>query len=356
MNPKDIPLALSYDDVLLVPKYSNLGSRNDTTISTQISPRIKLNIPLISANMSDVTGVEMAIALAKSGGLGVIPRFLPPEMQADQISEVKKKGVLVGGAVGARNGILERAEILVKAGVDILFLDVAHGHMQKTLDATKLLRKTFGDKVDLVSGNSATFEAANDLFKAGADAVKVGVGPGSICTTRIETGSGVPQLTAIIESARAARKHRKFLIADGGVKQSGDVVKGLAAGASAIMAGSIFAGTDEAPGKLVTLEGKKYKTYNASTSLAEKLNHTKFNKGEIETHYTKQIEGVESIVPYKGPLKNLIEKYSANIRSGLSYSGARTIEELWEKSSFVQITPMGRVESGAHDVLLYKNK
>jgi len=352
----DIPLALSYDDVLLTPKYSKIGSRNDISLETRISPRITLQIPLISANMSDVTGVEMAITLAKLGGLGVIPRFLPPEMQADQINEVKKEKVLVGGAVGARNGIMERAEMLVKAGVDILFIDVAHGHMQKTLDATAKLKRVFGKLVDIIAGNSATYEAADDLFKAGADGVKVGVGPGSICTTRIETGSGVPQISAIMASARAARKHKRFLIADGGIKQSGDVVKGLAAGASAIMAGSIFAGTDEAPGKLVIIEGKKYKTYNASTSLAEKLRHTKYNKGEIETHYTKQIEGVESIVPHKGPLKDLIDKYTANLRSGLSYSGAKNIEELWEKASFVRITQMGKVESGAHDVLLYNGK
>lgn len=350
----DIPLALSYDDVLLVPQYSDISSRNDVSLKTQITKRITLEIPLVSANMSDVTDVKMAIALGKLGGLGVIPRFLPVEMQAAEVSEVKRSGVVVGAAVGARNGIVERAEALVNAGCDVLFIDVAHGHMQKNLDATIKLKQMFGNKVDIVSGNSATFEAAEALFKAGADCVKVGIGPGSICTTRIETGSGVPQITAIIESARAARKYKKFLIADGGTKSSGDVVKGLAAGASAIMAGSIFAGCDEAPGKMIKKDGVKYKVYNASTSLAEKKKHFLFNKSEVEEHYIKQIEGVESIVPYRGTLASLVEKYSANIRSGFSYSGAKDIIDLWNKASFVRITTMGVKESGSHDVLLYK--
>ncbi len=353
MNTNDIPLALSYDDVLLVPQYSDINSRNDISLVTKITKRITLQIPLVSANMSDVTGVKMAIALGKLGGLGVLPRFLSPEMQANEVSEVKKAGVTVGAAVGARNGIVERAEALVKAGADLLFIDVAHGHMLKNIEATTQLKQMFGDKVDIVSGNSATYEAADALFKAGADCVKVGVGPGSICTTRIETGSGVPQLTAIIDSARAAREHKKYLIADGGVKTAGDVVKGLAAGASAIMAGSIFAGTDEAPGKLVKKDGAIFKIYNASTSLAEKTKHTNVNTAETEKHYVKQIEGVESIVPYKGALSDLVEKYLASIRSGFSYSGAKEIELLWKNAKFIRMTAQGLKESGSHDVLLY---
>lgn len=353
MLTKDIQTALSYDDVLLVPQYSTINSRNDISLVTNITKKIALKIPLISANMSDVTGVKMAIALGKLGGLGVIPRFLPAEVQAEEIAEVKKGGVLVGGAVGSRNGIVERAEMLVKADVDILFIDVAHGYMQKNLDATTKLKQMFGKSVGIVSGNSATYEATSALFKAGADCVKVGIGPGSICTTRIETGSGVPQLTAIIDSARSAREHKGFLIADGGIKSSGDVVKGLAGGASAIMAGSIFAGTDEAPGKLIKKDGKKFKIYNASTSLAEKTKHSIFNLTETEKHYVKQIEGIESIVPYKGKLSDLIEKYSANIRSGFSYSGAKDINELWKNAKFVRMTSQGLRESGAHDVLLY---
>ncbi|MEK7472863.1 MAG: IMP dehydrogenase [Patescibacteria group bacterium] len=351
-NIYNIPLALSYDDVLLVPQYSNINSRNDISLETKISPRITLNIPLISANMSDVTDSKMAIALAKLGGLGVIPRFMPIDLQADEVKKVKLEKVLVGAAVGARNGIVERASALVKAGVDILFIDVAHGHMQKNLDATIKLKQMFGNSVDIVSGNSATYEATDAIFKAGADCVKVGIGPGSICTTRIETGSGVPQITAILESARVARLHKKFIIADGGVKTSGDIVKGLAAGASAIMAGGIFAGCDETPGKLVKRNSKKYKVYNASTSLAEKKKNSLFNRKDTEAHSIKQIEGVESIVPYKGSLSALIEKLTANIRSGFSYSGANDINSLWKNAKFVQITAQGMVESGPHDVIL----
>lgn len=207
-------------------------------------------------------------------------------------------------------------------------------------------------KTSLIAGNVATEQAADALFKAGADCVKVGIGPGSICTTRIETGSGVPQITAILESAKAARKHKKTLIADGGTKNSGDIVKGLAAGASAIMAGSQFAGTTEAPGKVVVIEWKKYKRYNASTSLAEKRNHILLDKTDFNKHYTKQIEGVESVVPYKGDLEPIIIRMTANIRSGLSYSGAFNITELWKKAQFIQITTMGRRESEAHDVIV----
>ena len=353
MQENTFPLSLSYDDVLLVPQYSEINSRNDVSLETNISQKVKIKIPLISANMSDVTGVEMAIKLGKLGGLGVIPRFMPIEIQSNEVAAVKKELDLVAAAIGAREQLIERAESLVAAGATILFLDVAHGHMNKILEATSKLRSHFKNNICIVSGNSATFEAANDLFKSGADCVKVGVGPGSICTTRIETGSGVPQLTAVIESAKAARKHKKYIIADGGIKNSGDIVKALGAGASAVMAGSIFAGLDEAPGKLITKDGKKYKVYNASTSLAEKKKHFLFSGLHTEQHYVKQIEGVESIVPYKGKLEDMIVRYSANIRSGLSYSGAKNIPELWLKAKFTRMTSQGLRESGSHDVLLY---
>jgi len=320
-------------------------------LSIQLTPKIVLKIPLVSANMSDVTGIEMAIEMGKLGGLGIIPRFMIPEEQASMIDAVKKEKVMVGAAIGIRNGMYDRAEVLLKAGADIFVLDVAHGYMEKTINAVADFKNKFG-KVDLIAGNVATEEAATALFKVGADCVKVGIGPGSICTTRVETGSGVPQITAIIDAAKAARKFGKTIMADGGAKNSGDMVKGLAAGASAIMAGSLFAGTDEAPGKTVIINGKRFKNYNASTSRTEKKNHIKVAGGEFEKHYAKQIEGVESLVPSKGPLTPIIETFSANIRSGLSYSGAINIPELWEKAQFIQITAMGRRESEAHDVIV----
>ncbi len=348
---KDIPLGLSYDDVLLIPQYSNIKSRSDVNLSTQITPRVKLKIPLISINMTDVTGVKMAIALGKLGGLGFLPRFFSPEKQADMVMQIKKSSVYVGAAIGCRQGYLDRAEKLVKAGADILTLDVAHAHMLQALEATAELKRRFGKSVDIISGVVGTKEGANDLFKNGADSVRVGVGPGTICITRVVTGSGVPQITALTDAAHAARKWNRTILCDGGTKNSGDIVKGLAAGASGVIIGSQFAGTDEAPGKMVIINDKKFKIYNASTSPVEKKNHKKIDGNGLGKNYAKQIEGVESLVPYKGLLKRVVEMMSANVRSGLSYSGAKNIPELWKRARFIQITSMGQQESGVHDVI-----
>ena len=346
-----IPLGLSFDDVLLVPRYSEIASRGDVDLSLHLTPKLALKLPLISANMTDVTGVEMAITLGKLGALGVLPRFMSAADEADMVSKVKKEGVVAAASVGLRNGMFERAEKLVKAGASILFLDVAHGHMEKAIEATRSLRQKFGADIDIVSGNIATYEGASELFRAGADCVKVGVGPGSICITRIETGFGVPQLTALMEAVKAARRYRKTIIADGGTKNSGDIVKALAAGASAVMAGSQFAGTDEAPGEKVTIKGKLFKNYYASTSFEEKKEHIKNNGKEFSKDYTKHIEGVASLVPYKGPVKKVIDKISSNVRSGFSYCGAKNISNLWKKAKFVRISEMGLRESGSHDVI-----
>lgn len=348
---QEIKTALSYDDVLLVPKRSNISSRSEVALTTKISPRVTLKVPIISINMTDVTGPEMAIELGKIGSIGFLPRFVSPQEQADMVARVKKQGVFVGAAVGCRSDFLERAEKLVNAGTDILTLDVAHGAMQKALDATTLLKENFGKKADIISGVVATYEGADDLFDAGADTVRVGVGPGTICVTRIETGVGVPQITAVSDAARAARKHKGRILCDGGTKNSGDVVKGLAAGASAAIVGSQLAGTDEAPGKIVKTNGKKYKQYNASTSTAEKENHVKKLNGTGK-NYLKHIEGVKSLVPCKGPVRLLIDKMAANLRSGYSYLGAKNIEELWKNAEFIRITSQGLKESGAHDVIV----
>ena len=304
--------------------------------------------------MTDVTGVDMAIALGKLGGLGFLPRFDTPENQADMVKQIKLSKVLVGGAVGCKDDFLKRAELLAKAGVDIITLDVAHGGMQQAIDATRELKRRFGKTCDIVSGVVGTYDSACALFEAGADSVRVGVGPGTICTTRIQTGFGVPQITAVMETSRAARKFKKTVLCDGGTKNSGDIVKGLAAGASAVIIGSQFAGHDEAPGELVIKDGIKYKSYNASTSLVEKIKHSKALKCLPET-YTKHIEGVESLVPYKGPLHLSVEKWIANIKSGYSYSGALNINRLWKNSKFIRVTAQGVKESGAHDVLLYNS-
>jgi IMP dehydrogenase len=301
--------------------------------------------------MTDVTGIKMAIALGKLGALSFLPRFSTDTEQADMVAKVKKEKVLVGAALGIKDGFMERAEKLAKAGVDILTIDVAHGHMKTSIDATRALKQKFGQDIDIISGVVGTYEGAEDLFKAGADSVRVGVGPGTICITRIQTGVGVPQITAVMEASRAARKYKKTILCDGGTKNSGDIVKGLAAGASAIVAGSLFAGTDEAPGKVVIKDGIKYKSYNASTSLAEKKKHIK-NLKDLNKNYIKHIEGVESLVPYKGPVADIISGMEANIRSGLSYNGALNIEKLWQNAQFIRVTPQGIKENGAHDVVV----
>jgi IMP dehydrogenase len=351
MNQK-FPLGLSYNDVLLIPQYSEIKSRSDIDLSTQITPHVKLKLPLISINMTDVTGVKMAITLGKLGGLGFLPRFFSAEEQADMAAQVKKAGVYVAAAVGCREGYLDRAEKLVNAGVDILTLDVAHAHMLQALEATSELKRRFGKTVDVISGVIGTENGANDLFKHGADSVRVGVGPGTICITRIVTGSGVPQITAILNAAKAARKWKRTILCDGGTNNSGDVVKGLAAGASAVVIGSQFAGTDEAPGKKIAKNGYFFKVYNASTSLTEKENHLNIKGENLGKNYTKQIEGVESMVKYAGPLSSVLDRMIANVRSGLSYSGAKNIQEFWKRAKFIRITSLGKSENGTHNVIL----
>jgi len=346
------PLALSYDDVLLVPQYSEIKSRNDVDLSTQITPHVTLKLPLISINMTDVTGVEMAVALGKLGGLGFLPRFVSAEEQANMVAKVKKANVYAAAAVGCRDGYIERAEKLVRAGVDILTLDVAHAHMLQALQATSELKQRFGKTVDIISGVVGTESGANDLYKNGADSVRVGVGPGTICITRVVTGSGVPQITAVLDAAKAARRWKRTVLCDGGTNNSGDIVKGLAAGASAVVIGSQFAGTDEAPGEKIKRNGAFFKVYNASTSLAEKKNHLKIKSEKLNSNYVKQIEGVESLVKYDGPVSAVVDTMVSNTRSGLSYSGARNIQEFWKRAKFIRITSLGKSESGSHNVIL----
>ena len=348
---KDLPLALSYDDVLLVPQYSKIDSRSDVDVSTEIAPGLKLDLPLVSTKMDTVTGVEMAVAMGKLGGMGILPRFDRPEAQADQVRQVAKAGVIAAAAIGVKEGFLERALMLVKAGAGVINVDVAHGHMQKTLEATRALRRKFGKKIVIISGIVATAECARDLYAAGADSLLVGVGAGSICTTRIKTGCGLPGLASLWEVAPVARKLKKTFLPDAGIRNSGDIVKALASGASAIVAGSIFAGTDETPGEVVVWKNKKYKRYNGSTSPAEKEGHLKRYAEDKGKMYLKHLEGVEAWVPYKGPLEEVILQLMAGIRSGMAYCGAKNIKELWKRARFVQISADGSRENGAHDVI-----
>lgn len=347
----DIPLALSYDDVLLVPQYSTINSRADVDLTVKLSPRITLSLPIVTAPMSDVVNVTSAISLYKCGGLAFAHRFNTIQQQADEVAQVKKAGALIGATVGCcHDSYMDRAEALVKAGVDVLLLDVAHGHMQKAVEVTKLLKERYGKSCDIHAGVVATYDGAVNLFTAGTDCVHAGIGGGSICTTRIMTGCGVPNITTALDCARAARKFKKTFIMDAGIKNSGDIVKAMAAGASAVRVGNLLAGLKESPGKLITSNGLQYKVYNGSTSYLAKQSHLD-KKITNSKNYIHHIEGVEGIVAYKGDMASHLKRIEAGIRSGFSYNGAKNIKELWAKAKFVRVTPMGMRESASHDVL-----
>ncbi len=348
---KDIPLALTYDDVLLVPQFSKVKSRSQVSLKTRITPNIELNLPVISINMDTVTGVDMAIAMYQAGGISFYPRFASPDIQAKEIKEVFKAGCNVIPAVGIKESEFERVKTLVKAGAKAITIDVAHGHLEAALNFLKKIKKTY-PKLEVISGVIATYEGARDLFKAGADAVRVGVGPGTICTTRQVTGSGVPQITATMEAYRAGLEFGRPIITDGGTKTTGDIVKALAAGANAVTVGSQLAGTDEATGELVEKDGKRYKRYNGSTSQTEKIRQMKKHSQDKSAEYIYYIEGVEAMVPYKGPVKNVLAAMEKGIRSGLSYSGAFNIVELHQKARFIRVTPISAAENGPHGVIL----
>ncbi|MEJ7641325.1 MAG: IMP dehydrogenase [Candidatus Nitrosocosmicus sp.] len=469
---------LTFDDVLLVPKRSPIVSRSQTSLKTKLSANIKINIPIISANMDSVTESDMASALAREGGIGIIHRFMTIEDQVKEVLRVKrsesviieqpytigpnntikeantimsekgisgllvednnkrlcgiltrrdivfeknlntevsslmtkdvisakvgttteqakeilhkykveklpiideekkifglitgkdilkiekypnaskdKKGrLLVGAAVGVKGDYLERTEDLLNNGADIIVVDIAHGHSDNALNTVKMIKKAF-PTCELMAGNVATEKGTEDLIKAGVDAVKIGVGSGSICITRIVTGSGVPQLTAIIDSAKMAKEYDIPIISDGGTRTSGDLTKALAAGASSVMIGSMFGGTDESPGKTLTKNGKKYKMYRGMASFSASLGRKyRENAGmSIDNDDLNDIvpEGVEAMVPYKGSVIEIIRQLVGGVRSGLSYCGAKTISEMNENAEFIKITAAGYKESQPHDV------
>ncbi len=478
MDPKRIPEALTFDDVLLVPQES-VVLPYETDLRTRLTRGIHLNIPLVSAAMDTVTEARTAITMAQEGGIGVIHRNLSPERQALEVERVKKyesgmivdpidmhpdqsiaeakevmrkfnisgvpivenevlvgilthrdlrfeerlhlkirdvmtkelvtapegtsletaieilhrhrieklpvvdgegrlKGLitikdiekasrhpdaskdemgrlLVGAAVGVSADREERVERLIKAGVDIIVVDTAHGHSRRVRETIEEIRKTYPDCV-MIAGNVATAEGTEFLARAGVDAVKVGVGPGSICTTRIVAGVGVPQLTAIQECSRVARKYDIPVIADGGVKYSGDITKALAAGAETVMIGGLFAGTDESPGDLFLYQGRSYKAYRGMGSLEAMKEGSRDRYGQDREQEEMKLvpEGIVGKVPYKGPLSESIFQLIGGVRSGMGYLGCRTIAELREKARFVRITPSGFRESHVHGVIITK--
>jgi len=471
--------ALTFDDVLLVPARSSILPR-DANLATQLSRRVTLNIPLVSAAMDTVTEADAAICLAQAGGLGVIHRNLTPERQAREVRIVKKfeAGVIVdpitvspnttvrevmeltranrisgvpvtegshlvgivtsrdlrfetrydepvsrvmtpkdklvtvregasreevvallhkhriekvlvvddafglrglitvkdiqkateyplavkdpngrlraGAAVGVGEGTDERVEALVRAGVDVIVVDTAHGHSKGVMDRVRWIKGHFPD-VDVVAGNIATGDAARDLVKAGADAVKVGIGPGSICTTRMVAGVGVPQITAISHVAEALDGTGVPLIADGGVRFSGDVAKAVAAGAHCVMVGGLLAGTDESPGAIELYQGRSYKTYRGMGSLGAMQEGSRDRYFQERTESDKLVpEGIEGRVPYKGPMANIIHQLMGGLRASMGYTGCATIEEMRTRTEFVRITNAGVKESHVHDVTIVK--
>ena len=470
-------MALTYDDVLLVPQYSDVESRKKLSTQTQLTPRITLQIPIVSANMDTVTESEMAIAIAREGGIGIIHRFMSIEEQVAQITRVKKSesfvvenpitlteahtvgdakrqveetgtgGILildraqrligiittrdllfenddqrsvtalmrrdvviappdttlkeaermlhmhrieklplvdatgrvvglitlkdimkierypkatkdargrlaVGAAVGVRERELKRVEQALAAGADCIVVDIAHGDSQLEIEMIKNIRRHFPD-AQIIGGNVATADGTKRLIDAGADAVKVGVGPGSICITRVVAGSGVPQLSAVIACAEVARANHIPIIADGGVRNSGDVVKAIAAGAASVMIGSLFAGTDESPGLMMTRQGHRYKTSrgmaSAQANVARKSREGEgwITQEELDEYVS---EGVEAAVPYRGRVKEVLLQLIGGLQSGMSYSGAHSLEELRAKAIFTRMTSVGLRESHPHDV------
>ncbi len=475
-NSKFGKKGITFDDVLLVPAESDV-TPDQVDLSTQLTKNIKLNVPIISAAMDTVTESNMAIAIAREGGIGVIHKSMPIEMQADQVDRVKrsengvinrpfflspehtlaeadqlmgkyrisgvpicKDGKLVGiltnrdlkfqedfsltcgdimtskglvtapvnttlteakkilaahkieklplvddnfalkglitikdiekavkypntardtqgrllcaAAIGVTNDVLERAAALIAAGADILALDSAHGHSKNIIECLKKVKAKFPN-VPVIAGNIATSEGAKALIDAGADCVKVGIGPGSICTTRVVAGIGVPQITAIYDAACEAQKHGICVIADGGIKYSGDVVKALAAGGDVVMMGSLLAGCEESPGETEIYQGRQFKVYRGMGSLAA------MNKGSGDRYFqsgTRKFvpEGVEGRVPYKGPVSDTIFQLMGGLRSGMGYCGAHNISELQEKGQFITITAASLKESHPHDIYITK--
>jgi len=337
----DLRTGLSYGDVLLVPQRSPVDSRSEVDLSTRLTPGVELETPLVSAAMDTVTEAELAIELSRAGGLGVLHRFLTADEQAAQVEDVTAAGEQVGAAVGIDEDYVARSAKLVAAGVDALVVDVAHGHMDRTVAAVELLNDEFPE-TDLIAGNVATPAGVEDLAAAGADCVKVGIGPGSHCTTRKVAGAGVPQLTAVDDCATAAEELDVTICADGGIRTSGDAVKALMAGADTVMLGSLFAGTEEAPGAVVEVDGTRYKRSRgmATTAAAEERDDKGADVGADE--------GVEALTPYKGPVATVAGEFCQGIRSGLSYCGGHTIEQARDRAEFIRVAPGAKEREGFH--------
>lgn len=357
----------TFDDVLLIPAESHVLP-NEVNMQVELSEKVKLNIPFINAGMDTVTENQMAIAMANAGGLGVIHKNMSIEQQAQEVQKVKawdtieknaaldENGrLLVAAAVGVTSDTFERVTALIKAGADAIVIDTAHGHSAGVIRKIKEIRQEFKD-ITLIAGNVATSEGTKALYEVGVDVVKVGIGPGSICTTRVVAGVGVPQLTAIYDAATVAREYNKPIIADGGIKLSGDVVKALAAGGHVVMLGSMLAGTTEAPGEIEEVDSCLYKQYRGMGSLAamEKGSSDRYFQGGVNEANKLVPEGIEGKLKYKGDVSAILFQLIGGLRAGMGYVGAENLFQLRENAQFVVMTGAGLKESHPHDILMVK--
>ena len=356
-NEKVLMLGLTYDDVLLLPDASDVvPSEVDT--KTQLTRNISLDIPLVSSAMDTVTESPMAIAMAKAGGIGIIHRNLSIEDQVTHVKLVKGAGLLVGAAVGVGDDGYARAQALIDAGVDVVVVDTAHGHHRAVLEAIERIKNSYSHQ-EVIGGNVATRAGAQALINAGADAVKVGVGPGSICTTRVVAGVGVPQVSAIMEAAKACKKSDVPLIADGGLQYSGDIAKAIVSGADSVMLGSLLAGCEESPGELIEIDGRKYKSYRGMGSLGamqsrgtkKSFSKDRYMQDDVLAEDKLVPEGIEGKVAYRGLVSEVVHQLVGGLRSGMGYAGAEDISALQKRGRLIQITSAGLQESHPHDVL-----
>jgi IMP dehydrogenase len=342
--------SLTFDDVLLVPRYSSVLP-SETNLKIKLSKSIELQNPFLSSAMDTVTESRMAIAMAKSGAIGIIHRNLSIQLQSKEVLKVKKANLVVGAAIGTSKEDLKRAKSLVDSGVDLLVIDTAHGHSSKVIDILAKVKK-IKSNIPICVGNIASGEAAKKLYNSGADILKVGIGPGSICTTRMIAGIGVPQISAIIDVKKSLKNKKIKIIADGGIKFSGDIAKALAAGADAIMMGSIFAGTEESPGKKFKIKGKFYKSYRGMGSIGA-MSAGSSNRYFQKNHKDKSKfvpEGVEGRVIFKGPVNKIIYQIQGGLRASMGYIGAKNIDQIRKKAKFIKITKAGFYESMVHSV------
>ncbi len=340
--------AYTFDDIQIVPKYSEVESRSQCSLTTRFTKQYKLGTPLVASPMDTVTEYNMAIAIAGHGGVGIIHRFMSIETQSNQVRKVKEQEKLVSAAIGATGDYKERAQELVNAGAIVLLIDVAHGNTKQVCDAITWCKRNLPSYVDVIAGNVATYEGAKNLAKWGADAIRVGIGNGSLCETRIRTGVGIPQVTALIESIRAVEESGIDVpvIADGGIRMTGDVAKALSLGADSVMVGSLLAGTRESPGEIHRMgmwpNEQLFKKYRGSASAEVKQVH-----GLEE----KNVEGNSKLIPYKGKVERIISDINDGVRSAMSYVNATDMTEFHAHCEHVLITQNGLIEAKPHLLL-----